>query len=1033
MDELLTWSPEDILGDFRKVDSSSSSKNTVEKRLETISAWYHDGGILIMGYELFRRYIQNKTQDNKSEKGEKIEKKPARLSPEQHEQVMKHLLEGPNIIIADEAHKMKNAKSAITRSAVLFKSKSRIALTGSPLANNVEEYHTMIDWVVPNYLGPAVEFRAKYVEPIQQGLWHDSDAYERRKSLKMLGVLRVDLAPKVHRADMSVLRNDLPPKKEFVITVPLTNLQKKAYIIYVREMLGRSSYARTKDGDIVTTTIWHWLAILSLLCNHPDCFNSKLQEREGAASKKDSSSKEVSRENTDQDEVVTTDLNESIWKVGVSRELVTSMTELFKAEAPDIKAIELSNKVKVLCQILDAARAAGDKVLVFSQSLETLKFLKDLCKDQGRSYDSLDGNTKIGTRLQHTKDFNTGDTEIYFISTAAGGLGLNLPGANRVVIFDFKWNPILEEQAVGRAYRIGQKKPVFVYRLVAGGTFENSIHNKTVFKTQLASRVVDKKNPIAWASKKLSDFLFEPKHVEQTDLSEFEGMDPNVLDKILATQSEDSTIRAIVQSDTFERDDEDKLTLEEQKEVDQLVSDKQLERSDPVAFRAMVAKRINQSYALRRPILPLNGVQYQNGLQNQASTSTGSAVNVAQTIAGSAPTPAGVQVSTAGSPQQMNGMAPTGAVPTMQPVHAISSLTPAVVAREGAATNPETSTKTVSIQSAMPTGPTVDSSTTASPPARGRSPITGANTKLRSVTPEGRSPPSLKQGLSRRPQSVTPPAERSRSASISPLRMTKSKRGYSKSLYEFVGAALTTIAARPGSSHLPFARNPLAAAGRISADIMELLTKYTEDKEAMKAPYNNLKAALQADPEKCETLAVTKSSTKAFVLSFVDNPVDPEAALAESGMDGNENVRSSRLSIPPLNKSVPRAEAKAPAEQSHSPDLTKQRPFELYSTEELQEYSYSHGCGTDGSRADMIARYQAKNIAMDNDINLESIAAPQEVVAPEVPKEPQSQENIAPAATPIQPPPSPHSNYGSSRSLGQRIKVLIGMTSKPPN
>lgn len=103
-----------------------------------------------------------------------------------------------------------------------------------------------------------MEFRAKYVEPIQAGLWHDSTGTERRTSLKMLGVLKEDLAPKVHRADMSVLRNDLPPKKEFVITVPLTELQRKAYSIYVR-LIGRTSdVSLTKSGNITQTTIWHW-------------------------------------------------------------------------------------------------------------------------------------------------------------------------------------------------------------------------------------------------------------------------------------------------------------------------------------------------------------------------------------------------------------------------------------------------------------------------------------------------------------------------------------------------------------------------------------------------------------------------------------------------------------------------------------------------------------------------------------------------------------------------------------------------------
>jgi superfamily II DNA/RNA helicase len=261
-----------------------------------------------------------------------------------------------------------------------------------------------------------------------------------------------------------------------------------------------------------------------------------------------------------------------------------------------MKSIDLSYKVKILCQILDASKAAGDKVLVFSQSIPTLNFLEGLCTIQQRDYARLDGKTTMSKRQDMTKAFNKGKTDIYLISTAAGGLGLNLPSANRVVIFDFKFNPIMEEQAIGRAYRIGQLKPTFVYRFVAGGTFEDSVHNKTVFKMQLASRVVDKKNPIAWATKRLGDFLFEPKDVPQKDLSEFAGMDPMVLDKILESQVDVQTIRAIVQSDTFERDDDDKLTAEEEKEVKQLLSDEQLKRSNPQKWLQLQSERSLQAY-----------------------------------------------------------------------------------------------------------------------------------------------------------------------------------------------------------------------------------------------------------------------------------------------------------------------------------------------------------------------------------------------------------------------------------------------------
>ncbi|KUJ12737.1 uncharacterized protein LY89DRAFT_737655 [Mollisia scopiformis] len=571
LDEILTWAPQDILGEIRKVDTSIQ----MPERLQVIADWYEDGGILLMGYRMHSLIMENKKKT---------------IEAEDHEMVKRHLTEGPNIVVADEAHMLKNSEAGVTKAAQEFRTKSRIALTGSPLANKLEEYYAMINFVAPGYLGPSTEFKYKYVDPIELGLYEDSSNSERRRSLKMLKVLNEDLAAKINRADMSVLKHDLPPKKEFVITVPLTELQKKAYTLYVRSMLQGNAYSTTKSGDIAQTTIWHWLAILSLLCNHPACFKAKLLERKEDA-RKTLISVNGNSDLGDGIEADAVDVNAPLWKVGVSANLIAEEMGLFEKEVPEIDSIDLSYKVTIMCQILDAAKAAGDKTLVFSESIPTLDYLTNLCKKQGRNYARLDGKTKMGRRQQMTKDFNQGATDVYLISTGAGGLGLNLQGANRVIIFDFKFNPTKEEQAVGRAYRIGQKKTTYVYRFVTGGTFETSIHNKTVFKMQLASRVIDKRTPVAYAKKSLGDYLYEPKDVPQLDLSEFQGMDPEVLDKILATQGQMSTIRGIVQTDTFERDDNDKLTAEEEKEVKLLQLEAKLRRSDPNKYQEMQRKQ----------------------------------------------------------------------------------------------------------------------------------------------------------------------------------------------------------------------------------------------------------------------------------------------------------------------------------------------------------------------------------------------------------------------------------------------------------
>ncbi|KAI7343337.1 hypothetical protein KC320_g9298 [Hortaea werneckii] len=138
---------------------------------------------------------------------------------------------------------------------------------------------------------------------------------------------------------------------------------------------------------------------------------------------------------------------------------------------------------------------------------------------------------------------------------------------------DFGFNPAWEEQAVGRVYRLGQKKPVFVYRFLAGGTYETNMWNKQLFKTSLTQRVVDKKNPCRNARRNTRDFLHFPETVKQEDIARWVGKDPDVLDKILARHGQtepgkiDTLIRAISTMETLQEEVEEELDDEEKKEV----------------------------------------------------------------------------------------------------------------------------------------------------------------------------------------------------------------------------------------------------------------------------------------------------------------------------------------------------------------------------------------------------------------------------------------------------------------------------------
>lgn len=522
-DEFLIWTPQPVssnVGEIHKVTSTMK----LPDRLYEIQQWSDNGGILLLGYTTLRSLLKRRETASDG----------SAMTDEQYEQVKTTLLERPNIIIADEAHALKTSETQVAQLASLFKSKSRIALTGSPLSNNLKEYYSIIHWICPNYLGSRVEFKSKYLEPIQDGLYQDASPRVKRNGLKMLQLLKKELEPIVHRADLSVLTNCLKGKTEFVLRVPLTDLQENAYKLYVDCMLGLS----TKEP--ATATLWAWLTILRLLCNHPFCFREKLASRED-----DQTAKSKAAGAPDGDDIITPEEAEAenlsgkaVTKLGLTQEMIDLQMALFDAVDEPLDSIPLSFKMPLLLDILTFSAEANDKVLVFSHSIPTLNFIERMLMRSKFEYYRLDGTTKMQARQELSKNFNTGDIDICLISTRAGGQGLNFFGANRVIIVDETFNPMHEEQAIGRAYRIGQQKEVYVYRLTVGGTFEEALQNQSLFKLQLATRVVDKKNPMRHALKGIRDYLFTPRPVEQKTFSHLVGKDPCVLDRILAGQEE---------------------------------------------------------------------------------------------------------------------------------------------------------------------------------------------------------------------------------------------------------------------------------------------------------------------------------------------------------------------------------------------------------------------------------------------------------------------------------------------------------------
>lgn len=539
VDELLLWAPEGILGEIWTFASTLSNR----QRQDTVQKWATAGGVLVMGYSLL-----------------------SKLGEEHYGTLLDLLLESPSLVVGDEAHQLKNSSSNRGRIAAQFKTKSRIALTGSPLSNNVKEYFSMIDWVSPGFLGKREDFASKYAIPIKEGLWASSHAQDRRRARIALAALKKVVAPKVHRRAVAVLKESLPPKKEFILNLDLLPFQKKAYQTYIECI-------RNTGCQITQTTVFGMKSTLRGLIAHPAVLHNKLQKQQ-----KERGQFQSKKQGNDDD-------------IEEPANVFSTMCELLGSERR-FETICASYKMLVLDKIMEQTMKRGENILIFSHSLLVLDYVQaNLCHLKQRACKRLDGNTATTERQAMVKEFNNNKAQAFLISTTAGGVGLNIYGANRVVILDFEWNPANEQQAIGRAYRIGQTKPVTVYWLICNGTFEQTLHTNQVFKTQLASRVVDSKHPLPKADRELGKWFNDCQEMPHQDLSGYRGKDV-ILDSLLDTETICSGISSINTTETFEEEESDTaLNANDQIEADRMAAEQNLPGN--ITMVAGVAQKVS--------------------------------------------------------------------------------------------------------------------------------------------------------------------------------------------------------------------------------------------------------------------------------------------------------------------------------------------------------------------------------------------------------------------------------------------------------
>eukprot|EP00730_Choanoeca_flexa_P003882 TRINITY_DN11532_c0_g1_i2.p1 TRINITY_DN11532_c0_g1~~TRINITY_DN11532_c0_g1_i2.p1 ORF type:complete len:1223 (+),score=289.37 TRINITY_DN11532_c0_g1_i2:178-3669(+) len=367
--------------------------------------------------------------------------------------------------ILDEGHKIRNPDAAVTLAAKSLETVHRIILTGSPIQNNLRELWSLFDFVFPGRLGELPTFESEVHQPIQQGSFANAQPTQVEAAYKCACMLRDTIKPYMlcrSKAEVQ-LQIQLPAREEQVLFCKLTPEQRQLYRMYI----DTSDVTDMLNGE---RAIFPGIDTLRKICNHPD--------------------------------------------------LATNLCDPPDYSDPNTPLPwKRSGKMLVLQQLLQLWKQRGHRVLLFCQTRQMLTLIEAFVKSQSYTYLRLDGNTSIKQRQPRISQFNSDPSIFLFIlTTRVGGLGVNLTGADRVVIYDPDWNPSTDVQARERAWRIGQSKAVTIYRLLTAGTIEEKIYHRQVFKQLLSNKVLkDPRQRRFFKSNDLYELFVLAEDEEQTE------------------------------------------------------------------------------------------------------------------------------------------------------------------------------------------------------------------------------------------------------------------------------------------------------------------------------------------------------------------------------------------------------------------------------------------------------------------------------------------------------------------------------------
>ena len=356
------------------------------------------------------------------------------------------------LLLCDEGHRLKNGESQTFTALNGLKVDRRVILSGTPIQNDLSEYFSLLNFANPNLLGSRNDFRKKYEIPILRGRDAAGSDTDRQRGDERLAELLTIVNKFIIRRTNDILSKYLPVKYEHVVFCSLSPFQLDLYNHFIQSPEIKS-LLRGKGSQPLKA-----IGLLKKLCNHPDLLD------------------------------LSTDLPGS--EACFPSDYVPKDA---RGRDREVKCHH-SGKMQVLDRMLARIRQdTNDKIVLISNYTSTLDVFDKLCRSRGYGSLRLDGTMAVNKRQKLVDKFNDpeGEEFVFLLSSKAGGCGLNLIGANRLVLFDPDWNPAADQQALARVWRDGQKKDCFVYRFIATGTIEEKIFQRQSHKQSLSSCVVD--------------------------------------------------------------------------------------------------------------------------------------------------------------------------------------------------------------------------------------------------------------------------------------------------------------------------------------------------------------------------------------------------------------------------------------------------------------------------------------------------------------------------------------------------------------